>query len=259
MKHHASLTPDQPSKEPSPDFEITFSPRGKTPTSPAQDIRKGNKYLETVDGGCGDIKEADSPPTRPQSPEQEQKVSPERLNVGPAKVTKKGITNNKKVNEPICNYESGSYKESFPQRTKSSQDTHKNKNDIEAESMNFEDSFPQRTKALVKEGKKLATYGRSGEQIDRAESPDFGLDFPARITSIPSKDVKKPTAYKKSIFKSRAKPVVVEPPPPPVAASSPRSTEPPRVPPISLPDVNISRPDSTSLSDFDSMDMDFPP
>jgi len=260
MKHHASSTPDPPSKEPSPDFEITFSPRGKTPTSPSLDTKKGSKYLDTVGGGCGDIKEANSPPTRPQSPDLEQKASiSERLNVGPVKVTKKGTSNNKKVNEPIGKYESGSYKESFPQRTKSSHDTYNNRNDIAAESMDFEDSFPQRTKPLVKEGKKPATYGRSGEQTDRAESPDFGLDFPARITSIPSKDVKKPTTYKKSIFKSRAKPVVEDPPPPPVAASSPRSSEPPRVPPISLPDVNISRPDSTSLSDFDSMDMDFPP
>merc|ERR1719431_1345094 len=188
MKHHASSTPDPPSKEPSPDFEITFSPRGKTPTSPSLDTKKGSKYLETVGGGCGDIKEANSPPTRPQSPDLEQKASiSERLNVGPVKVTKKGTSNNKKVNEPIGKYESGSYKESFPQRTKSSYDSYKNKDDIGTESMNFEDSFPQRTKAPVKEGKKPATYGRSVEQIERAESPDFGLDFPARITSISSK------------------------------------------------------------------------
>jgi len=249
MKKNPLFNPDPPSKEPSPDFEITFSPRGKTPTSPAQESKKGNKYLDTV---SGDTKEDDSPPTRPQSPELEG-------NVGQSKVIKKGISNNKKVIEPTDKYESESCKDSFPQRSKSSHDAYKNNNDFGAESMDFDDSFPQRTKALVKEGRKPATYSRSGEQIERAGSPDFGMDFPARITSVPSKDVKKPTTYKKSIFKSRAKPVIEDPLPPPVAASSPRSSEPPRVPPISLPDVNFSHPDSTSLSDFDSMDLGFPP
>merc|ERR1719369_1109472 len=125
------------------------------------------------------------------------------------------------------------------------------------QSPDFEENLPQRITAPLKDEKKPVTYKRSNESMKRAESPVFGLDFPARITNVPSKEARKNTTFKKSIFKSRAKPVI-EDPPPPVAISSPRSPEPPRVPPINPPHISPTPPDSTSLSDFDSMELDFP-
>jgi len=200
------VTPEPVSKEPSPDFEITFSPRVRSATPPAKETKKNKKSKEpsplprspspSLAYRKDDIymTENDDPPTRPQSPD-------------------------------------------------------------------FEDNFPQRiTSIQTKEAKKPATYKRTNEPLLRAESPDFEMNFPARITSVPSKEAKKPATYKKSIFRSRAKPALEESTPP-VATSSPRSpvqSEPPRVPPISLPHVNPTPPDSTSLSDFDSMELDFP-
>jgi len=185
-----TTNPEPKSKEPSPDFEITFSPRAKTPTSPALGRNSSDGMSSPVVTSSSGNTGVDDPPTRPQSPD-------------------------------------------------------------------FELNFPQRITAPLKDAKKPATYKRSNEQMKRAESPDFGLDFPARITNVPSKEARKNTTFKKSIFKSRAKPIIEEPPPP-VAVSSPRSPEPPRVPPINPPHVSPTPPDSTSLSDFDSMELDFP-
>eukprot|EP00092_Neocalanus_flemingeri_P025085 GFUD01027201.1.p1 GENE.GFUD01027201.1~~GFUD01027201.1.p1 ORF type:complete len:1771 (+),score=422.39 GFUD01027201.1:149-5461(+) len=200
--HQRAVTPEPEPKEPSPDFEITFSPR-RVITPPAMELKKNKKSNEPgslqrspspMASYEDDMTLQDDPPTRPQSPD-------------------------------------------------------------------FEANFPQRiTTVETKDAKKPATYKRTNEPLLRAESPDFEMNFPTRKESVLSKEAKKPATYKKSIFRSRAKPVVEEPTPP-AATSSPRSPvpyEPPRVPPISLPHVNPTPPDSTSLSDFDSMELDFP-
>jgi len=267
-----STTPEPVSKEPSPDFEITFSPRGKTPTSPALEVKKSRKAFDTaplvvspvITSSINDMAVHDDPPTRPQSPDFEENF-PERITSIQTKAVKK-TASYMKANEPILKPESPDFEENFPQRISSVQEakklnSYKRKNEPSwtVESLNFEDNFPQRITMPSKETKKPVTYKRTNEPILRAESPDFGMDFPARITSVPSKEAKKPATYKRSIFKSRAKPVEEpQPVPPPVAMSSPRSPEPPRVPPINLPHVNPTPPDSTSLSDFDSLEMDFP-
>jgi len=228
-KHTSS--PEPPIKEPSPDFEVTFSPRVKTPTSPALDNLKGRKLSEKIHPSVasgGDMETDNDPPTRPQSPEQETSIG-DRSNSIQSKTTQDS-------KKPV---------------------TYRSKNDFETETTDFGDKFSQFTKLSAKDSWK-PTHKRSSDDVDRPESPDFGLDFPARITSVPSKETKKPTTYKKSIFKSRAKPVIEDPHPPPAAASSPRSSEPPRVPPITLPHVSAAPTDSTSLSDFDSMDLDYP-
>jgi len=276
-----SVTPEPASKEPSPDFEITFSPRVKTPTSPAMDVKKARRGQDPSPpprslspplscnsvGMDMNVDVDDDPPTRPQSPDFEEDF-PQRITSIQTKETKKPASY-QRANEPILKPETPDFEENFPQRVASLQETkkpnsyrRKHEPTVKADIDNFEDNFPARITLPPKDVKNAPTYKRTNEPILRAESPDFGLNFPARITSVPSKEAKKPATYKKSIFKSRAKPVTEDlQPTPPAATSSPRSqasSEPPRVPPINLPHVNPTPPDSASLSDFDSMELDFP-
>jgi len=246
-----SISPEPILKEPSPDLEITFSPRSFSPRSfsplATSPVKEENKNMANepalLSRSPSPIREtknddifksdSDDPPTRPQSPDFEEDY-PQRITSIQPREAKKPATY-KRTTEPI----------------------------LRAESPDFEMNFPARiTNVSSKETKKqVSTYKRSADPILRADSPEFEMNFPARITNVPSKEAKRPVTYKKSIFRSRAKPAEEEAPPP-AATSSPRSpppqSEPPRVPPISLPHVDPTPPDSTSLSDFDSMDMDFP-
>ena len=83
----------------------------------------------------------------------------------------------------------------------------------------------------------------------RVPSPDFDLDFPKRKAPVTKTEIKSAT-YKRTIFKSRTKPILESPSIPEIIEKSKTSAmlEPPRVPPISEHFVEIPMVNSRSKS-----------